>query len=78
MQSYSSEAIFVGWLVSATMLDKALEAWMHHDASWVQIGAQIIAAPGIGQVTSKLGTAIGELNSQIMHLGRGSSAASLP
>ena len=28
VQSYSSEAIFVGWLVSATMLDKALEAWM--------------------------------------------------
>ena len=26
------EAIFVGWLASATILDKALEAW-HHDAS---------------------------------------------
>jgi RsiW-degrading membrane proteinase PrsW (M82 family) len=30
------EAIFVGWLASATILDKALETWMHrlhHDAS---------------------------------------------
>ena len=33
VQSFCFEAIFVGWLVSATMLDKALEAWMHHDAS---------------------------------------------